>query len=180
MKRYQLKLVFRGVSPMIWRRLFIPEQTSLEVLHQAIQIMYHWDNDYLYQFHIYGQDYGRSHAGVAPLTSTLRRILIDDFEFDIGDKFTYQYNFFENHIIDIRIENIEESENTTVHCVKGNNMPLSKTYNEKSSIINLIKSVRHADKEELRQKVSHFLDDLHAVRFERDYINNRFQTEIIA
>nr|WP_252120253.1 MULTISPECIES: plasmid pRiA4b ORF-3 family protein [Yersiniaceae] len=36
------------------------------------------------------------------------RVVIDDFAFDAGDRFTYEYNFFEHWIHDIRIEAIQE------------------------------------------------------------------------
>ncbi|MCF7423557.1 plasmid pRiA4b ORF-3 family protein [Escherichia coli] len=37
------------------------------------------------------------------------QVVIDDFEFDVGDRFTYEYNFFEHWIHDIRVEAIYEN-----------------------------------------------------------------------
>ncbi|WP_280921580.1 IS1096 element passenger TnpR family protein [Serratia fonticola] len=34
------------------------------------------------------------------------RVVIDDFAFDVGDRFTYEYNFFEHWLHDIRVEAI--------------------------------------------------------------------------
>jgi hypothetical protein len=96
---------------MVWRRLLIPAETSLATLHQIIQIIYHWDNDYLHQFHIHGEDYGISYAGGIAFSHDAREVFIDGFGFDTGDKFHYQYNFFKNYIIDIRVENIEKAPN---------------------------------------------------------------------
>ena len=45
--------------------------------------------------------------------------MIDDFEFDVGDRFTYEYNFFEHWIHDIRVEAIYE--NTVLYS--GHGMP---------------------------------------------------------
>ncbi|EEK4519699.1 hypothetical protein GNM61_25015 [Salmonella enterica] len=42
--------------------------------------------------HIYSKDYGIS----------------DDFSFDVGDRFTYEYNSFEHWLHDIRVEAIHE------------------------------------------------------------------------
>lgn len=58
MKIYVIKNAVRGVSPMIWRRLWISTDTSLAVLHFIIQIIQGWDDDHRHQFHIYGKDYG--------------------------------------------------------------------------------------------------------------------------
>lgn len=36
------------------------------------------------------------------------RIVSDDFAFEVGDRFTYEYNFFEHWLHDIRVEAIHE------------------------------------------------------------------------
>jgi hypothetical protein len=43
----------------------------------------------------------------------------NDFGFDVGDKFTYEYNFFEHIIHDIRIEKIKDLSNAknVIFCV---------------------------------------------------------------
>lgn len=65
---------------MIWRRLQIPGCISLAELHQIIQIIFGWDNDYLHRFHIYGKDYGIAYAEASPflimLTWCILMILI--------------------------------------------------------------------------------------------------------
>ena len=62
MNLYTLKLSRHGVSPMVWRRLRVPGQTSLATLHDAIQIANGWDNEHLHLFHIYGVNYGIRYA----------------------------------------------------------------------------------------------------------------------
>jgi len=57
-KTYFVKMVLRGISPMIWRRFWIPGNTSLADFHHIIQTAYRWDDDHLHRFHIYGKDYG--------------------------------------------------------------------------------------------------------------------------
>jgi Plasmid pRiA4b ORF-3-like protein len=60
MKAYFIKLALRGVSPMVWRRLQIPSNTSLAKLHHIIQIIYNWDDEYLRIAWNLGTDYGES------------------------------------------------------------------------------------------------------------------------
>ena len=78
---------------MIWRRLRIPGDISLANLHHIIQAAYGWDDDHLHQFHIYGKDYGLSYVGGIAFADNAREIFLDNFDFDVGDKFTYEYNF---------------------------------------------------------------------------------------
>lgn len=107
MDRYSIKTSLHGISPMVWRRLQITGNTSLAKLHDIMQIAYAWDNDHLHQFHIYGKDYGISYDGGVCFADNAHEVILDDFEFDIGDKFTYEYNFSANQVVDIRIENIQ-------------------------------------------------------------------------
>ncbi len=95
---------------MIWRRLQIPGHTSLTDLHHIIQIVNGWDDDHLHLFHIYGKDYGIPYVGGMAFSDDPNFVHIDDFEFDIGDRLVYEYNFFEHWLHDIRIEAIETGE----------------------------------------------------------------------
>lgn len=94
---------------MVWRRLRIAGDTSLAGLHALIQIANGWVDDNLHQFHIYGKDYGISKLGGILFTDNAYKVVIDDFDFDVGDRFTYEYNFYKNWLHDIRIEAIKES-----------------------------------------------------------------------
>src|SRR5437016_1962630 len=94
MRFYFIKIAIRGVSPMIWRRLRVPGSASLAMLHDCIQIINGWDDSYLNQFRIFGKNYGVYHDGGITFNDNARFVYIDDF--DVGDKFTYEYNFFEH------------------------------------------------------------------------------------
>ena len=67
---YQLKIVLRGISPMIWRRLLLRSDQSIADLHYAIQIAVGWSDSHLHRFHIHGKDYGVAHEGgsASPMT----------------------------------------------------------------------------------------------------------------
>lgn len=60
---YQLRIVLRGISPLIWRRVLVHDTTTLAQLHEIIQILFEWRDEHLYDFHIYGKGYGTSGAG---------------------------------------------------------------------------------------------------------------------
>ena len=108
MKTYSIKVALRGISPMIWRRLQLPGNTSLADFHAIIQLAMGWDNDYLHKFHIYGKDYGISYAGGLWFSDDPHKVTLEEFDFDIGDRFTYTYNFYDHWLSDIRIEDIQE------------------------------------------------------------------------
>ena len=53
---YQIKVTLRGIRPPIWRRVLIPSNTSLEKVHQILQIVMGWWDGHLHQF-VVGETY---------------------------------------------------------------------------------------------------------------------------
>ena len=94
---YQLRIVLRGISPLIWRRLLVRSDTTLAQLHLMIQILFDWGNEHLHHFRIFGQDYGSD--GIATRTVRLNR-----FGFHHGERFRYVYNYSAQWQCDIRLE----------------------------------------------------------------------------
>jgi hypothetical protein len=62
---YQFKVVLRGISPMIWRRLLLRSDHSIADLHYAIQIAMGWSDAHLNRFHIHGKQRPCPHCGRA-------------------------------------------------------------------------------------------------------------------
>jgi hypothetical protein len=60
---YQLKVVLLGISPMIWRRLLVSSDSSIEDLHYTLQIAMGWEDIHLHQFIIHGKQYGITQPG---------------------------------------------------------------------------------------------------------------------
>lgn len=164
---------------MIWRRLRAPGNISLAQLHHIIQIVNHWDDEYLHQFHIYGKDYGISYLGGVVFADNAYKVFLDDFDFDSGDKFTYEYNFFQQPIVDVRIENIKEmSSKTSIYCMKGNGMPGANQYDEIKAVHNILKAIENADEHARVSDIRPLFDKLNAVSFNCHFVNHRLKTEI--
>src|SRR5262245_10717036 len=49
---YQLRIVLRDVSPLIWRRLLVPSNIDLARLSRILQILFSWSGEHLHCFHI--------------------------------------------------------------------------------------------------------------------------------
>ena len=61
-KIYQLRVVIAGISPLIWRRLLIPADTTIAGLHTILQTVFGWSGEHLHRFVIHGTEYGISYA----------------------------------------------------------------------------------------------------------------------
>ncbi|EAB5377956.1 plasmid pRiA4b ORF-3 family protein [Salmonella enterica] len=174
MKIYVIKIAVHGVSPMVWRRIRIAADTSLAALHFIIQIVQDWGDDYLHQFHIYGKNYGISYEGGIGFPDNPFRVVIDDFAFDTGDRFTYEYNFFEHWLHDIRIEAIhEDSSLKTPFCMSGHGMPGATAADEADKTLAFLEAIVNANNSTTVGDIRLFIDDLDAVRFNRNKINQQ-------
>lgn len=159
---------------MVWRWLRIAADTSLAALHFIFQIAQGWGDDHLHQFHIYGKDYGISYEGGIGFIDNPFRVVIEDFAFDAGDRFTYEYNFFEHWIHHIRVEAIhEDSELKTPFCLSGHGMPGATAADEADKTLAFLEAIVNADDATTVGEIRTFIDDLDAVRFNRNKINRQ-------
>ena len=106
---------------MAWRRLHLSGTTSLAQFHHIIQLVMDWDDDNLHHFRIHAKKYGIYRRGGANFVDDPSDIFLDDFQFEPGDRFVYSYNYFENHIHDIRIEALEpiDQDRCPPRCIGG-------------------------------------------------------------
>jgi Plasmid pRiA4b ORF-3-like protein len=90
---YQFKVVLRGVSPMIWRRILLRNDQTIADLHYAIQIAMGWSDSHLNCFHIHGKDYGVAHDGGISFDDNPEKVRLADLGFRLRQRFLYEYNF---------------------------------------------------------------------------------------
>ena len=103
---YQFKVVLRGVSPMIWRRLLLRSDQTIADLHYAIQIAMGWSDAHLNRFHIHGKDYGVAHEGGLTFSDNPGRVRLAQFGFRLRERFLYEYDFYDGWQHDVRLEKV--------------------------------------------------------------------------
>lgn len=178
MKIYTIKIALQGISPMVWRRIRVAGNTSLADLHYIVQTLFGWDDEHLHQFHIYGKDYGLSYAGGIYYPDNLHTVYLDSFAFDKGDKFTYEYNFSEHIMHDLRVEGVEETTDTNdVHpiCIKASGMPGITEIDKTNAMADLILAIADEEKEVSRKKLLDLIETIEAMRFNRKKINHQLE-----
>jgi Plasmid pRiA4b ORF-3-like protein len=94
--------VLRGISPQIWRRLLVPSDTTIAQLHEVLQVAFGWEDMHLHRFEIRGREYGLSREGGVFFDS--RKVRIGDLKLRRMERFTYEYDFGDSWVHDIRIE----------------------------------------------------------------------------
>jgi hypothetical protein len=89
---FQFKVVLRGVSPMIWRRILLRSDQTIADLHYTIQIAMGWSDSHLNRFHIHGKDYGVAHEGGIWFDDNPEKVHLADFGFRLRERFLYEYD----------------------------------------------------------------------------------------
>ena len=120
---YQLRIVLRGISPLIWRRVLVRDDTTLAQLHDIIQILFKWQHEHLFDFHIYGKDYGTSGADT-------RGARLSQFQFRKGERFRYVYDYYAYWVCDIQLEETLPLDSKRVYpvCTGGKNASPSENF----------------------------------------------------
>jgi hypothetical protein len=101
---YQLRVVLRGISPLIWRRLLVRSDSTVAQLHEALQIAFGWDDEHLNRFEIRGREYAvyRDGGGMIGIDATAVRLC--DLKLRRLERFVYEYDFGDSWIHDLRLE----------------------------------------------------------------------------
>lgn len=105
---FQLKVVLRGVSPLIWRRVLIRSDATIAGLHRTLQPSTTWSDKHLHRFVIHGKAYGRSRIGGIGFADDPDRVRLVGFGFRLRERFLYEYDFRDGWQHDVRVEAIRE------------------------------------------------------------------------
>ena len=85
--RLTLRVVLLKVSPLVARLISVPDEFSLEELHDVLQLVFGWSGQAFYSFRIHGQEIGRRRH--------LRTQLLGEFQLRRREKFLYTYDFLD-------------------------------------------------------------------------------------
>ena len=118
---YQLRVVLRGISPLIWRRLLVADEVSIAGLHDVLQVAFGWSGDHLHCFTVHGREYGLCYDGGPIFRGDARRVRLCDLGLRVGERFVYDYDLAAVWRHDLRVEQITELEpgRTYPRCTGG-------------------------------------------------------------
>jgi hypothetical protein len=118
---YQFHVWIRQISPMIWRRLLVRSDSSIEDFHHTLQIAFGWSDLHLNLFHIQGQDYGVYHDGGIRFFKNPKLVKLGDFKFRKNERFTYEYDFGDcwEHSVRLEARLPLDKDKTYPRCIDG-------------------------------------------------------------
>ena len=104
-KSYQLKIELAWIEPAIWRRLIVPEEITLDRLHDLVQIVMGWMDYHMHEFNIEGVRYTENQEeledGIEESEFCLNKLISK-----AGKEFTYTYDFGDDWLHRITVEKI--------------------------------------------------------------------------
>src|SRR5260221_7662289 len=120
-KIYQPHILPLKTTPPIWRRLHVPSDSSIAMLHDLLQIAFDWSDFHLHRFVIRGKEYGVSRMGCTTFTTDARKGLLSQFGFRVNERFLYEYDFGDLWQHQIRFEGVQPIREKKIYpvCVGG-------------------------------------------------------------
>lgn len=118
---YQLKVFLRGIKPPVWRRVLVPQDCTISVLHETIQIAMGWWNCHLHRFLIRGKEYGVAYEGGISFADDPDQTRLGDFRFRPSERFGYLYDFGDKWDHDIVVEKFLPRDSAKAYplCIAG-------------------------------------------------------------
>src|ERR671933_1216406 len=101
---YQLRVVLRGLSPLVWRRLLVRTDSTIADLHNVLQASFGWSDDHLHRFEIQGREYGIACLGGISFRDDARRVRLQSLGLRVGERFVYEYDFGDSWLHDVWVE----------------------------------------------------------------------------
>jgi hypothetical protein len=105
---YQLKVTLRGSRPPIWRRVQVRSETTLEQLHEILQVSMGWQEGHLHQFVANGVQYGTADSDWGVDVEDESEATLADVASGVGSRFVYEYDFGDGWEHDLLIEKVLE------------------------------------------------------------------------
>jgi len=108
-------------QPVIWRRLLVRSDSTVAQLHEALQVAFGWGDDHLNRFEIRGREYAVYRDGGGMIGIDARGVHLDSLHLRRLERFSYEYDFGDSWIHDLRLEATLPSEprKTYPTCVAG-------------------------------------------------------------
>ena len=108
----EVHVVLENITPLIWRRLVVPLDTTLAQLHHILQAAMGWTDSHLHEFDIGGLRYGdidllnEDRFADDAQAFDAAEVRLRDFSRMPGTAFTYVYDFGDNWRHTITLEKL--------------------------------------------------------------------------
>jgi len=173
---YRLKVSIKNIKPPVWRRIEVPGDATLGVLHEVLQTVVGWTDSHLHQFDVEGtlfslpdpddRDWG-------PPVRDERRVRLRDVVGVRVKRFLYEYDFGDGWEHAITVEGILPAEAgvTYPRCSAGRRACPPEDCGGPWGYAELLAAVGDPDHPEHREKREWLDGDFDPEAFDLDAVN---------
>lgn len=108
-RKMLLKITLNRIKPMVWRKVEVPSNISLEHLHKVIQAAFGWFDEHLHKFMVGDDDIepkGRGYAFDADYDAW--KVSLEEVLPAADSSFRYLYDFGASWVHTIKLESVED------------------------------------------------------------------------
>ena len=119
---YQIRLDLKDMRPPIWRRLLLPSDLPLDIVHEIIQVAMGWSDSHLHAFTSGGLEIGdTSMDDYGMLDADETEVVLSEVLTKVGDRLKYEYDFGDGWIHVLKLEKILPNDPDAVYpvCITG-------------------------------------------------------------
>lgn len=109
-RTYHIKVSIVGSNPEIWRRLSLPGDIPLDVLHNVLQVAFGWESCHLHEFVAKGRRYADTAYQPVEGASDESRATLAQLAPRKGSRLRYTYDFGDDWVHDIVVEATEPAD----------------------------------------------------------------------
>ncbi len=151
-KILQLKIHLEGITPKIWRRFLVKDNTSFHDLHNVIQLVMGWGNCHLYSFYINKEEIGLPNLDFRNDLLNAKKIRLRE-KLLLKQKMGYIYDFGDGWEHELTVEKILSDKDVALVpiCLAGERACPPEdcgSYPGYYELMNLKKNKKHPDYQE--------------------------------
>ncbi|WP_026752505.1 plasmid pRiA4b ORF-3 family protein [Sediminibacterium sp. C3] len=117
-----LEIILDHTEPLIWRKIIVPTNFTLNRLHHAVQIAMGWNNSHLFEFNYENFSIGIVYTDLEDNPNIdAREITLEEVNLQIGDELKYIYDFgdYWEHTIKVVDNKFDKPIKQLPYCITG-------------------------------------------------------------
>ncbi|TFB73199.1 plasmid pRiA4b ORF-3 family protein [Cryobacterium glaciale] len=125
--QFRLRVDLEDSHPPIWRRVIVPSNMTLDVLHAVLQTSFGWTDSHLHRFALTGDRYARQTQEILTPYDIAEgeegmleiELRLDQLVAKKGDSLLYTYDFGDDWDHTIKLEEVLPATDAAVRCIDG-------------------------------------------------------------
>ena len=170
---YQLKVTLKGIRPPVWRRFQVASDTSLDELHEIIQMVMGWENWHLYVFKIGDTPYSDPDPDWGFDVKDSTRTNLSQVVRGANRKFIYEYDMGDGWEHEILVEKTLPTEPGQHYpvCVTGRRACPPEDCGGVWGYAELLEIIKDPEHEEYEERMEWLGGELDPEAFDVDQVN---------